>query len=76
MGGGGRGSGPSGISTTTILFQGSRGGLTFSKGGPISTRGGGSCTIAYSLQKPIYFVIFLFPPSGSANEDTWIRGLK
>ena len=59
-GGGGGGSGPSGIST--ILFQGSRGGPTFSEGGPISSRGGGSCQIAYSLQKPIYFVIFLFPP--------------
>ena len=45
-----------------LVYQGSRGGQTFSEGGPISSIGGGSCPIAYSLQKPIYFVIFLSPP--------------
>ena len=70
----GGGSGPSGIST--ILFQGSRGGPTFSVGGPTSSRGGG---IVSDCLLPIETHItcdFPVSPSGSAHEDTTIRGLK
>ena len=41
------------ISKKSIIFQGSRGGPTFSRGGPTFSRGGGGGPIAYSLYKPI-----------------------
>ena len=78
-GGGGGGSGPSGIST--ILFQGSRGGPTFSQGG-----GGGSnffqrrgvvSNCIFSIETHIHVTCdFPISPSESAHEGTSIRGLK
>ena len=70
-------SGPSGI--LTILFQGSRGGPTFSGGGG----GGGNFfqrrgVVSYCLFPIETHITCDCPvsPSGSAHKDTSIRGLK
>ena len=67
------------LSKKTILFQGSRGGLTFSGGGgPISSREGGGVFVSNCLFPIETHITCDFPvsPSESAHEDTSIRVLK
>ena len=73
-GGGGGGSGPSGIST--ILFQGSRGGLTFSEGGSNFYQRRGVVSNCLFPTETHILCDFPVSPSESDNEDTSIRGLK